>query len=415
MASPWDTFFAPMASGTDEQGKTFYSPDITNADEKVIDHWADRARTIEHPVLKARYADLAWDMCAVIAKRRRDPEMARLAIDSYIASLSLNILPDIHDRYEASLRALDLACLIRDPERIKLAREGLMELFQEGIHAKKGLWWWAFDRLIRNDNTGLTDKEKNELIEGLEMLIQNYGDIASPEKFDPHLLEGAAERLIRYYSRLHRGDDVRRLYAAIARAFEHFAGLGNAMLASAVLQTAVNAYRNAGLREDSERVRILMQEKIGQSHDHMVPIETKMEISREDMEKFLKAIVVDDLWSTFAKIAFEFLPARYSLEEQLRETSKNTPLTALMPLSIVADNHVAAKIGSIEDDPFGRLINYTETNLNLSVFWLHHIFNATMEKHVPAPEHFVAWANRLGLFEDVTFFWRESKPGLRVI
>jgi hypothetical protein len=37
------------------------------------------------------------------------------------------------------------------------------------------------------------------------------------------------------------------------------------MLASAVLQTSVNAYRDAGLSEDSKRARIPMQEKIGQA------------------------------------------------------------------------------------------------------------------------------------------------------
>lgn len=39
------------------------------------------------------------------------------------------------------------------------------------------------------------------------------------------------------------------------------------MLAFAVLQTSVNAYRDAGLSDDSKRVRILMEEKIGQSRD----------------------------------------------------------------------------------------------------------------------------------------------------
>src|SRR4029077_20493225 len=77
-SSPWGTYFAPMGSGTDKDGKTVYFPDIAGADARVVNHWIARAKTITHPVLRARYADLAWDLCVVIARMRRDPEMARL-------------------------------------------------------------------------------------------------------------------------------------------------------------------------------------------------------------------------------------------------------------------------------------------------------------------------------------------------
>ena len=55
--------------------------------------------------------------------------------------------------------------------------------------------------------------------------------------------------------------------------------------------------------EDSKRARVLMQEKIRQARDQMAPITTEFEISREDMEKFCAAIVVDDLGATFVHLA----------------------------------------------------------------------------------------------------------------
>ncbi len=58
-ASPWSTFFGPMGSGTDKDGNTAYFPDIAGADARVVAHWIGRAKTVSHPVLKARYADLA--------------------------------------------------------------------------------------------------------------------------------------------------------------------------------------------------------------------------------------------------------------------------------------------------------------------------------------------------------------------
>ena len=265
--SPWGTYFCPMGSGTDKDGNTTYFPDIAGADARVIAHWISRANSITHPVLKARYADLAWEMCVVIAQLRRDPEMARVAIDAYLASIPIAILTELHNRFAAALRALDLASLINDQGRIGLARAALLKLHREVMDAHEGLWWLAFDRLIVDTRAGVTEEERQQLIADLEKIVLHHGDTSKSRSFNPHVVQDAAKRLIQHYTRIQRSDDVRRLHTSIARAFEHFAGLGDAMVASAVLQTAVNAYRNAGMSEDSKRVRILMESKIGHAKD----------------------------------------------------------------------------------------------------------------------------------------------------
>jgi hypothetical protein len=140
------------------------------------------------------------------------------------------------------------------------------------------------------------------------------------------------------------------------------------LLASAVLQTSVNAYRDAGLSEDSKRVRILMEEKIGQARENMGTIEGKIEISQDHIEEFLKAIVADDLTSTFVRIAAHFLPKRCLLEEAVRKTLQQTPLMALMPHTIMAGDHIAAKIGSVQDDPLGRVIEQTKMDFGFLEF-----------------------------------------------
>ena len=78
--NPWSSYFGPMGSGTDAQGNTVYFPDIAGTPAVTVDHWAARARTLKHPALKSRYADLAWEMSGPIGQRRRDPEDARIAV-----------------------------------------------------------------------------------------------------------------------------------------------------------------------------------------------------------------------------------------------------------------------------------------------------------------------------------------------
>jgi hypothetical protein len=312
------------------------------------------------------------------------------------------ILTDMHNRFYAAFRALDLASLICDPERIARSRTTVLQLHREVMVAKDGPWWLTVDRLIDDKRSSVTDAERQQLIADLEELVLHFSD-SSKAEFNPHATRDAAKVLIRHYNRLQRFDDVKRLHTIVAKVFEHFAGLGDALVAPAVLQTAVDAYHRAGLPEENKRVRIMMQEKIGQGRDQMAPIKTEIKIPREDMEKFLESIIVDDLWSTFTRIGAQFLPKRRELEEQVRKTVVAAPLLAHMPITITADDHIAAKLGSVEDDPFGWLLHQTKMNFGFEGIWLHVALERAISAHDATPEHFAAWANRAALFEDMSF------------
>jgi lysyl-tRNA synthetase, class I len=206
--------------------------------------------------------------------------------------------------------------------------------------------------------------------------------------------------LMRVYSREHRDDEVKRLYVVIAKAFEHFAGISSPMLAAAVLQTSLDAYENAGMTEDSRRVRVAMQLKIGESKDEMRPIEADVTIKKDDVEKFLSAVIVDDLGSTFVKLAVAFLPKRNDLEDAVKRTAEEAPLMAHISQMVLADDRVTAVIGSVDEDPFGRLLAQAKFTYSLTYVWLLEAFQRLVEKHNVLPEDFVGWADRHGIFDD---------------
>jgi hypothetical protein len=124
--NPWNSYFGPMGSGIDAEGNIAYFPDIAGTSAITVEHWAARARSLNHPFLKARYADLAWDMSVPIGKRKRDPGDARIAIDSYLDAIPR--MAEDHDHLQFAIRALDLAVLIGDKERTDEARMVLMSV-----------------------------------------------------------------------------------------------------------------------------------------------------------------------------------------------------------------------------------------------------------------------------------------------
>lgn len=400
--SPWGTYFGPMGSGETEDGRTVYFPDIEGIDERVIAHWKGRAGSVANPVLQARYSDLVWDIGAVIGTKDRDPEMARLAADAYGRCLTLDPAPDLHHRFDAVARALALASSVNDAMRVEAARTALMVLHREAVRTRK-LWWRAFDELFDNRRSGVTEAERAELVQGLDELMKVFSDPADPGAFDPHATEAVGERLTRAFRKTQKPDDARRIHAAVARTFEHFAGLADPMLAATALQTAVNAFREAGLRDESARMRLLMEEKIAATRDTMAPVSIENEIKHDDMEAFLEEVVVESLGQTFVNIAAQFLCQRTRLEQLLRDVAEAAPLQALIPQVIMADDHVAAKIGSVTDDLQGRLLRQAVMSFAFDDVWLHRALEHATERHGINAYHVAGWANRLGLFDDMTF------------
>jgi hypothetical protein len=400
-SSPWNTYFGPIGSGTKENGEPFYSPDIAGTDAEVVAHWIARAQSIKHPVLKARYADLAWDMSRAIAKSNPDPDMARMAIDAYLASISTGFRRDIHDEFESAIRALDLSEMLRDTGRIDAARTALLLLHAKAVEKAQGLWWKAFDRLIDDKHARLADHERDQLIADLEVLAARFSNNSDPKVFDPHAAQSASERLIAYYNRIKKRDEAARLHQLTARSFEHAASLADPMLASAFLETAVAAYRDARLHDQSKRARVLMEEKIAASREQMQTFKFETTITTDDMEKFLAMVVVEDIGSTFVRIASKFVHARKKLEAEVENLMENSPLLAMITQTVMAEKHVAAKVGSVEDDPFGRLIQQATQSISFNDIWLMAALDRAIEVHGLTPHHFVGWAARTGLFDDL--------------
>lgn len=409
--NPWNSYFAPMGSGTDAEGKKHYFPDIAGTPPDAVAHWAARARSLNHPFLKARYADLAWELSGLIGKRKRDPEDARIAIDCYIDAIPR--MAEEHEHVLFAIRALDLAVLIGDASRTERARTALMDIHRGLMKTHSRMWWYAVDRLLEDKKAGVTDAERAELIADLESIVATRSNSGDPAHFDPHEAQSATERLIPYYRRLRKHDEAQRLHRMVGQSFEYFASNADPMLAAALLQTATDEYRNAGLKEERDRTRILMQQKIGAAGENLQSIEHKIEITKDDMEKFLDQVVVDDLGESFVRIAREFMLKRGDLEQQVQKTLEEAPLMAHITQMIYADDRVAAKIGSVEDDSFGRLFHQAKFAFQFERPWLAQAFQRLFEKHGVVPQHFAGWANRHGLFDDMSLLMEGTSAWAR--
>ncbi len=370
--SPWGTYFGPRFSATYADGEVVDSPPLTAVDEATLQVWRRRAHAPTASQLKAHYADLVWDLGPKIGpKPKREPEFARLAIGGYRAAAADPREQRLH-AFAYLRRALSLAIQLDDRAAVDAVRDEIMAMHRAAITAGE-LWWQAYDILTAQRKSGLTEEERAQLISDLEGVLAGNADASDPERFDIHFVE---------------------------RTGEHHAGRAEALAASSVLNDSMDAYRKAGLVDDVERIRRLMQAKVRESRDQMAEIRQEVRISFDEVEAFQARIVEGSVVDAMARIGAEFMLRRNLLEEQLAAIEDAAPLMSMIPQQIIGDDHVVATVGSVEDDPYGRVLRQAHFSLTMNTPWLGWALEAAIERYQLDAGHFVAWGNRAGLFGD---------------
>lgn len=330
--NPWDSYFRPMSSMTYENGTALYLPEVDKATPDAVEHWSERARSLKHPVLKARYADVVWELGRFITKAaKRDIAMARVAVNAYIEAVTRRLDGNTRSAFTTAQSAIDLAAQINDPASIDRARAALLGLHAEVMASKQSyMWARAYDHLVDHKKARTTDAEMDALVADLEDVLARVSDSSNRETFDPHAARETVDRLVRHYTTEGCPDEVRRCRGVTARAFEFHAGLGNATLAASFLQDSMDAYRQAGQPEDAERVRVAMQQKIRESRDEMSQHSIPLEIAREDVDARMARMVVDDPAQTLVNIALAFLPSPARMEAEVARLAKDAPLMSML-------------------------------------------------------------------------------------
>ena len=259
--SVWGTTFGPLMTATKDDGTPSYAPDIEEADAGTIEHWKRRSGEARHPILRARYADLVWDFSRLVASDKPDISFARTAIDTYIEATKLSYKLAVQPIHYAE-RALELAVTIGDEQRIRSVVDEMFALYERVARPElAGSWPFLADALLDNKKVKLAEAQHARIIQSLEEMVRRAADHSNPTEFNPWSAQGAADRLADVYRKAGRTEEVHRVLRTYGTAFEKLAENASPTLALAWLQPIFEMYRNAGMRDDAQRVQLVCEEK----------------------------------------------------------------------------------------------------------------------------------------------------------
>jgi hypothetical protein len=381
--SIWNTYFGPMMTF---RGSA--SPDLKVLDEEIISYWEQRSKSVKSPVMRARYADLVWDMKEAAEGKRPSHEFAQIAIDAYEESTKQRLYKMEIEGVGWLKRAFEISLSLGDKERANRIIASVFNFY--GTVAKPkliGVWTFPFD-LLYDHRELLTPEQETRLINDLEKMLGAISGGGKQEEFDPHGAEAAAERLARHYKRKNDKANAVRVIKAYAGAFKKISLGANSLLAMAWLQPVIERLQQEGLKQEAEELLLLSAEKGKGASSELKQIQVESKIKREDLDALVEQLVGGgDLSDALTRIAIYFIPKAESARKFLEKLRADAPFLSMIPIVLVKeDGHPTAKIGSLDEDAEGRLYNQLDQTIVFSQPFLVHTLAKLKERYSPTAE-----------------------------
>lgn len=381
--SCWGTHFGPVMKRTDKAGKEHNSPSLDEVGSEVLAHWRKRVDEAKNPILRARYADLIWDLSRACTGQRAGINYARIAIDAYIAASEIEPGDLRIDQTQRLGRALELGLSIRDTVRVEDVRDAMFRFYETHVLSRddQGLWCFLFDAVYANKRIPVHRDQLQSLVAWLEHCLQRCTTPDDPKNFSPWTAKEVAFRLARSYHDESKPEEIRRVITSYGNAFVHLAKQADGILAVGWLQGVYEDYVNFGLRNEAEHLLLLCKAKGAEVPKQMATIKGSYTIPKEELEQVINAMVTDDLQDSLHRIAHNFIPRVADAKDLLKRLSADDRVTSHIGIRVVSEDQIIAEAGSIHEDEEGRLVMQIAENLSFGWVFLTCCLKALRERH----------------------------------
>lgn len=402
--SMWNTYFGPMAvfGGT-------ASPDVKLLDREIVERWEQRALSVKSSIMRARYADLVWDMKQIVTGSRPSHQFAEIAVNAYAQSADENTYKMAIEAVTWLKRAFELSLTLKREDLAKKIVGSVFKFYDVAATPRLvGVWIFPFDLLFEHREL-LTRDQYARLIDDLEKMLWLTSGNGKAEEFDPHGAEAAAERLVRYYRRQKDKPNVERSIKAYAGAFQKASEQAGGLLATAWLQPVIERLQQEGLKAEAEELQLLSAKKGEGIRSELKRVEVKTEIDPKKIDELIEKLIAGDLQTALARIGAYYVPRAESAKSLLERLKTDAPFLSMMEMIVVnEDGHPAARIGSLDEDPEGRLHKQLHEMMGFAQPFLMQTIAKVKERYSPTVEQIIEFLRLSPLFSS------DEGPLLRV-
>jgi hypothetical protein len=341
--------------------------------------------------MRARYADLVWDMKQTVTGKRASHEFALIAADAYGESTKRRLYRTEMDGVEWLQRAFEISLSLGDKERAKQIIVVLFDFYDAVALPKRiGVWIVPFD-LLYDRRDLLNSEQETRLTNDLEKMLVASSGGGKDEDFDPFGAEAAADRLARHYKRKGDRDNAERVIKTYAGAFQRMSSKANSLLALAWLQPVIERLQQEGLKKEAEELQLLAAEKGKGAEADLKRVQVESKIKQEEVDELVDQLIGSgDLHKALAQVAGYYLPKAEAARQLLQKLKVDAPLLSMIPIVVVkSDGHPTANIGSLDEDEEGRLHKQLDQTIGFYQPFLMHTLAKLSERYSPTVDQIV--------------------------
>lgn len=385
----WGTYFGPMTVFPGADGRAIERPSLADVSPEALDYWLRRAAEAQHPLLRMRYADLAWDLAPHVPSGKRDGSAARIAVD---AALDLVARPETeHMTGRTKLaRALQLAQTIKDKDRSNRVRDAMID-FEERTSKDDlaGTWGYCYDELVEG-KLKLAPGQEQRIIAALEDRLMRSAGVDRTAGGDPFSTREIAVRLARYYRKKNRPDDLRRVLRASADVFERLSKEAMPLLGAEWMRGVYDTYREFGLNEDADALNPMLADLGSRSNQNLARVTHEIEIPREHFDSLERAVEGGTLEESLGRVAHLFVVDPNHAEQEVKRLAREFPIQAIFR-QVHVDSHgrVESEVGGVQEDLRGRVIVQMARTVGLEAVFLHHALDTVSKRFSATPDDIV--------------------------
>jgi len=374
--SPWNTYFRPRSSEVQTDGTTNHSPDIRQLDADSVERWKQRARRTNDSVIKARFADVVWDLeQAIMGVRARSIEFATMAVEGYLMSFSEQRYGHSMEPTFPLIRALMIATQLNRDDLIRTAATRILELGEAAPPTSIGIWDMPSSAFLENRRipADLVQRMKDQLEARLAAASTTSNEWAA---------QVAGSSLLEYLRPVQDRSERQRIVKVIGDVHRRNADGWPALRAIGLLRSIAILYEQEALPEEAKELQLYIEERGQNAHLEMKTFEYTVSIDREETESLLNKLLTGSaLYPALFRLAIACVPDPDDLRKFIAESGEELLFSRLITRSYHGSHGLpSSEVGSPHDDPNGNLVEVFRKDLEVKMIYLVLGMRAAREK-----------------------------------
>jgi hypothetical protein len=386
--SVWGTHYGPEMGSVDNDGNRIDTPPLEMITPGCIAYWIARMHAARHPALRARYADMVWDLSHKATGTKPPIDAARIAIDGYSDALIMCPEMSFHSWGHIGKRIVDLALSINDQDRLRKAIAANIAHANANVNSDENEFrqqsLFALLKSIPPKRRPQAEFQAaiGEFRTRLEALNGAGADQFSMERY--------ALPLADHYWSSQQPDEAKTVMRMYGAAVERMAAKTTmAALAVGWLKQLYELFLRFEMNDEAKHVLKRIEDLQPRVPNDFVRISALQEISQEEIDEWLNWLVTDDVEESLANLTGHFLPRLDRLRSQLEEFKKDFPLSQMFTATLV--HHDGRAVAEVDpDDAEGKLLRHVFQDLQFRSTFLQLGMERLFAKHAVGPSELLA-------------------------